>query len=62
MVCQIGKLKDLKVIANAGGGEKCVWLENELGVDKALDYKSPNFTEDFKKHVGYLDIVFDNVA
>ena len=61
MVCQIGKLKGLKVIAIAGSDDKCAWLESELGVDKALNYKSPTFTEDMRK-VGYLDIMFDNVG
>jgi len=61
MVCQIGKLKGLKVIAIAGSDDKCSWLENEIGVDKALNYKSPTFTEDFKQ-IGYLDVMFDNVA
>lgn len=38
----------------AGGKEKCEWLEKDLGI-KAIDYKSPNFHEEFKK-VGYLDV------
>jgi len=37
-------------------------LEQEIGVEKALDYKSPNFFNDVKKHVGYLDVYFDNVG
>jgi len=61
MVCQIGKLKGLKVIAIAGSDDKCAWLENELGVDKALNYKSPTFAEDMRG-VGYLDVMFDNVG
>ena len=31
-------------------------------MDKALNYKSPTFHEDFKKAVGYLDVYFDNVG
>jgi len=61
VVCQIGKLKGLKVIAIAGSDDKCSWLEDEIGVDKALNYKSPTFAEDFKK-LGYLDVMFDNVG
>jgi len=61
MVCQIGKLHGLKVIAIAGSDDKCAWLENELGVDKALNYKSPTFVEDMGK-TGYLDVMFDNVG
>lgn len=54
LVCQIAKIKGAKVIAIAGTPEKCDWLEKDLGVDKALNYKSSTFVEDFKKHVGYL--------
>lgn len=50
-----------KVIAIAGGAEKCAWLVNELGVDLALDYKSATFKQDFRK-IGYLDVYFDNVG
>ena len=61
-MCQIGKKKGAKVIAIAGSDEKCQWLEKDLGVDKALNYKSPSFYDDFKKEVGYLDVFFDNVG
>ena len=50
-----------KVIAIAGSADKCHYLESELGVDKALNYKSPTFVEDFRK-VGKLDVYFDNVG
>ncbi|KAF8508529.1 hypothetical protein BU17DRAFT_56720 [Hysterangium stoloniferum] len=62
VVCQIGKIKGARVIALAGSDDKVTWLENELGVDKGLNYKSPTFVADFKKHVGYLDVYFDNVG
>lgn len=62
VVCQLGKAAGAKVYAIAGGPEKCAWLEKEIGVDKALDYKSPTFFADVKKHVGYLDVYFDNVG
>lgn len=60
VVCQLGKLVGAKVIAIAGADDKCKWLEEDLGVDKALNYKSPNFTKEFKDAVGYLDVYFDN--
>ena len=62
MACQIGKKIGARVIAIAGSQEKVDWLEKELGVDKALNYKSPTFREDFVKAVGYLDVYFDNVG
>lgn len=60
--CQIAKLKGCRVIAIAGGSDKCAWLLNELKVDVALDYKSKEFVKEFKKQVGYLDVYFDNVG
>ncbi|KAL4062127.1 hypothetical protein J3A83DRAFT_4383366 [Scleroderma citrinum] len=62
LVCQLGKRTGARVIAIAGSPEKCAWLENELGVDKAINYKMPTFKEDLKKGVGYLDVYFDNVG
>ncbi|KZT73014.1 NAD(P)-binding protein [Daedalea quercina L-15889] len=62
IVCQIGKQKGAKVYAIAGSPEKCEWLEQELGVDKALNYKSPKFHDEYRKHVGYFDVFFDNVG
>ncbi|KAL0061939.1 hypothetical protein AAF712_011223 [Marasmius tenuissimus] len=61
LVCQLGKRTGAKVFAIAGSKDKCEWLEKELGVDKAFNYKSPTFREDFKK-IGYLDVYFDNVG
>ncbi|CAE6477697.1 unnamed protein product, partial [Rhizoctonia solani] len=61
LVCQIGKIKGAKVIAIASG-TKCAWLTNDLGVDAALDYKSPNFTNKFSETVGGIDVFFDNVG
>jgi len=62
LVCQLGKLRGAKVIAIAGTDEKCKWLEQDLGVDLALNYKSKSFYSDFKKKVGYIDLFFDNVG
>jgi hypothetical protein len=49
-----------KVIAIAGADDKCKWLVDEVGVDTALNYKSPNFKKEFVQAVGYLDVYFDN--
>ncbi|KAF9557438.1 alcohol dehydrogenase [Agrocybe pediades] len=62
IACQLGKAAGAKVYAIAGSEDKCRWLENDLGVDKAFNYKSPTFHSDIKKHVGYLDVYFDNVG
>ncbi|THH20723.1 hypothetical protein EW146_g665 [Bondarzewia mesenterica] len=62
IACQIGKRQGAKVIAIAGTDEKCRWLEEELGVDKAINYKSPTFQKEFIDAVDYLDVFFDNVG
>lgn len=62
VVCQIGKLKGAKVVAIAGSAEKVEWLEKELGVDKAINYKSPTFHQEFDEAVGLFDVFFDNVG
>jgi NADPH-dependent curcumin reductase CurA len=61
LACQLGKKAGAKVYAIAGSADKCEWLEKELGVEKALNYKSSNFKDEFKK-IGYLDVFFDNVG
>lgn len=61
IACQLGKRAGAKVYAIAGSKDKCEWLEKEVGVDKAFNYKSPTFRQDFKK-IGYLDVYFDNVG
>ncbi|EIW57598.1 alcohol dehydrogenase [Trametes versicolor FP-101664 SS1] len=62
VVCQIGKKLGAKVYAIAGSQDKCDWLEKDLGVEKAFNYKSPTFHADFRQAVGYLDVYFDNVG
>lgn len=61
MACQLGKKAGAKVFAIAGSDDKCAWLEKELGVDRAFNYKSPTFKTDFKE-IGYLNAFFDNVG
>jgi NADPH-dependent curcumin reductase CurA len=61
-VCQIGKIKGAKVVAIAGGPDKCKWLKETLGVDEAIDYKAADFHDQCKKKIGYLDVFFDNVG
>jgi NADPH-dependent curcumin reductase CurA len=61
LACQLGKQAGAKVIAIAGSNEKCAWLEKELGVHKALNYKSETFYKEWKAE-GYFDVFFDNVG
>jgi hypothetical protein len=78
LVCQIAKIKDCRVIGIAGGERKCRWLEDELGADHAIDYKSEDVfarlgeltgrsDDDPIARIGNLDpggidVYFDNVG
>jgi NADPH-dependent curcumin reductase CurA len=63
VVCQIAKLKGHKVIASAGGPEKCAFLRDELGVDVAIDYKAEPIGEALAKAAPEgIDVYFENVG
>ncbi len=63
VVCQIGKIKGLRVVGLAGSDEKCVWLTDELGVDAAINYRSPNAAKLLKDACPKgVDICFENVG
>ncbi|KIY43944.1 NAD(P)-binding protein [Fistulina hepatica ATCC 64428] len=61
VVCQLGIQAGAQVYAIAGTPEKCKWLEKDIGVVKAFNYKDGNLNEDLKA-VGYFDVFFDNVG
>ncbi|KAH8826610.1 hypothetical protein DL96DRAFT_1816907 [Flagelloscypha sp. PMI_526] len=61
LVCQLGIKTGAKVYALAGNKDKCEWLEKDIGVTKALNYKDADFNEQFKK-LPYIDVYFDNVG
>jgi NADPH-dependent curcumin reductase CurA len=61
IVCQLAKKIGAKVYAIAGSPDKCSWLEKEIGVDRAFNYKSSTFKADFKE-IGYVHAFFDNVG
>ena len=63
MVGQIGKAEGLTVVGTAGTDEKCRWLEDELGFDKAINYKS----DDLAKQIAAatpdgVDLYFENTG
>ncbi|CAG8512755.1 15783_t:CDS:2 [Acaulospora colombiana] len=60
---QIAKIKGATVIGIAGSKEKCDWIKNELGFDIALNYRDPDFAQQFAKATpNYIDVYFDNVG
>ncbi|KAK8140175.1 NADPH-dependent quinone reductase tdiC [Apiospora sp. TS-2023a] len=63
VVAQIAKLKGCRVVGIAGTDDKCAWLKQDLGLDEALNYKSPTFKEDFKKATpDFINVYYDNVG
>jgi NADPH-dependent curcumin reductase CurA len=60
---QIAKLMGCRVVAIAGGKEKCDLLTRDFGFDAAVDYKAPNlFAALAAACQGGADIYFDNVG
>ena len=63
LVGQIAKIKGCKVIGFAGSDDKCAWLEQELGFDKAINYKKGNLSAQLKAAApNGVDCYFDNVG
>ncbi|MFQ6109681.1 MAG: NADP-dependent oxidoreductase [Candidatus Aminicenantales bacterium] len=62
--CQIAKIKGCRVIASTGSDEKVSWLLEEVGVDKAFNYKKAErlMTELKTLAPDGIDIYFDNVG
>jgi hypothetical protein len=56
---QIAKIKGCRVIGSAGSAEKVAWLE-ELGFDRAFDYKETPPREALRDEK--IDVYFDNVG
>ncbi len=63
MVGQIAKAEGLRVIGTAGSDEKCRWLEDELGFDKAINYKTANLEEALAEAAPEgVDVYFENTG
>lgn len=63
LVGQIAKLKGCRVVGFAGSDEKCRWLEEELGYDKAINYKKGDMKAALKAAAPKgVDCYFDNVG
>lgn len=63
MVCQMARLAGCRVVAVAGGQEKCSWLEEHCGVAVAIDYRSGAMVSRLKAASPRgFDLFFDNVG
>jgi NADPH-dependent curcumin reductase CurA len=62
IVVQIAKAKGMRVIASAGGSEKCDWVQS-LGADEVIDYKATPILKGLSaKAPEGIDVYFDNVG
>lgn len=64
VVAQIAKINGCRVVGTAGSDQKTEWLENELNVDTAINYKT---TDDMLSALSSacpdgVDVYFDNVG
>jgi hypothetical protein len=63
IVGQIAKLKGCHVVGVTGSDEKCKILVDELGFDRAVNYRSPDFRAIFKAATpDRIDVYFDNTG
>lgn len=63
MVAQIGKLKGCRVVAIAGGSEKCTYALNNLGVDACIDHKADDFAQQLANACpDGIDVYFESVG
>ncbi|GIS70293.1 MAG: hypothetical protein CM1200mP9_11140 [Gammaproteobacteria bacterium] len=63
VAAQIARIKGCYVIGSAGSAKKCEWLENELGLDVAINYKEGVLRKNLKAAATEgLDVYFENVG
>lgn len=63
IVAQLAKMRGCKVIGFAGTVDKCRWLEEHYGFDRAINYKSANVYKQLKAAApSGIDTFFDNVG
>jgi NADPH-dependent curcumin reductase CurA len=63
LACQIAKSLGCRVVGSAGSEEKLEWLRREVGVDAAIDYRSPRLAADLAAACpNGIDVYFDNVG
>lgn len=60
---QIGKIMGCQVVGIAGGPDKCRWLTQECGIDRAIDYKTEDVAAILERdYRNRIDIFYDNVG
>jgi NADPH-dependent curcumin reductase CurA len=67
VVCQIAKAKGHHVAGSAGSDDKCKWLEDVAGIDKAINYKNHKTQSELEAAMREacprgIDVYFENVG
>ncbi len=63
VACQVARILGARVIAIAGGADKCAWPRETCGVDAALDYRSEEVAARLAQlRPTGIDLFFDNVG
>lgn len=62
VVCQIAKNMGCRVIGIAGADEKCAWLTEKLGIEKAINYKTQDVSAELASIEGGIHVYFENVG
>jgi NADPH-dependent curcumin reductase CurA len=63
VAAQLAKLQGHRVVGIAGGAKKVQYLKETLGLDDAVDYKAPDFSDQLARALPTgLDTLFDNVG
>jgi NADPH-dependent curcumin reductase CurA len=63
IVGQIAKIKNCRVVGLAGTDEKCSWIQDDLGFDVAINYRSADVPKALASACpAGIDIYFDNVG
>lgn len=63
LVGQIAKAEGLRVVGTAGSDEKCRWIEDDLGFDKGINYKSADLARQIADATpDGVDLYFENTG
>ncbi len=62
VACQIARNMGCRVIGIAGSDEKCEYLTGELGIDRAINYKTRDVAEELARVDGGINVYFENVG
>jgi NADPH-dependent curcumin reductase CurA len=62
LACQVARNLGARVIGIAGGAEKCLYLQEALGVERTIDYKSADVAATLAQLPGGINVYFDNVG